>query len=201
MRHARRVGESLRLPLAVAQNSRVANAQQNGSGASSIDPDEHQSPRPVPELATGEGPSGFAASPARSSATVTDEDRNRYGVLLDRAVERGLLGPGEYQARLRELAEATSIEEMTEIVSALPAFGAGPSPATRPDVSSEAFAFGVLPTPTPTQGRRPPWALLVIVVVAIAVALVVLAVFAQHTVHNHNNGAQSAPVILSVPRL
>ena len=56
---------------------------------------ETASPQPVPDLAAGPYP-----------RAVTDEDRNRYGVLLDHAAERGLLSPAEYQVRLAELAEA-----------------------------------------------------------------------------------------------
>jgi hypothetical protein len=129
---------------------------------------------------------------------VTDDDRNRFGTLLDHAVERGLLGPGEYQVRLRELAQATSIEEMTEIVSALPAFAASPS-AVKPDAAVDPLAFATLPART--ERRNPPWALLVVVIVVVAVALVALALITAHAVHNHNRSGQSTPVVVSVPRL
>ncbi len=54
--------------------------------------------------------------------TVTDEERTRYGVLLDRAAERGLLDSAEYEVRLRQLAEATTTDQMVAIVAELPAF-------------------------------------------------------------------------------
>ena len=53
---------------------------------------------------------------------MTDEDRNRFGILLDHASERGLLTPLEYEFRLSELAEATSMDELRRIVTELPAF-------------------------------------------------------------------------------
>jgi DUF1707 SHOCT-like domain len=189
----------LRLAARVPQNLEVANVPHNGSGRPPVDSDEHQSPLPVPELFAG-SPHDLGAPPGpRSPATVTDEDRNRFGLLLDRAVERGLLAPAEYQVRLRELAEATSVEEMTEIVSALPAFGAAPSAPKRPEGVPDAFAFGTLP-PLPER-RKPPWVMLIVVVVTVAVALVVLGLFAAHAARNHSNGGQPVPVTLSVPRL
>ena len=60
---------------------------------------EMAAPRPVPDLTVGSVP-----------GEVSDEERNRYGVLLDHAAERGLLTAAEYQVRLAELADATSIE-------------------------------------------------------------------------------------------
>ncbi len=177
----------------------MANAQHNGSGGAHRDPDGLQAPSPVPELDPGEG-RDLAATPApRPGGTVTDDDRNRFGTLLDHAVERGLLGPGEYQVRLRELAQATSIEEMTEIVSALPAFAASPSPAKQHDSIVDPLASATLPART--ERRNPPWALLVVVIVVIAVALVALGLIAAHAVHNHNGSGQSTPVVVSVPRL
>jgi hypothetical protein len=189
----------LRLAARVPQNLEVANVPHNGSGRPPFDSGEHPSPLPIPELEAS-GPHDLAAAPSPPSrATVTDEDRNRFGVLLDRAVERGLLAPGEYQVRLRELAEATSVEEMTEIVSALPAFAAAASAPKRPESVPEAFAFGTLP-PLPER-RKPPWVMLIVVVVTVAVALVVLALFAAHAAHNHDSGGQPVRVTLSVPRL
>ena len=46
-----------------------------------------------------------------------------------RAAERGLLSPTEYQARLGEVAEASSVDELRRIVTELPAFG---TPSARP---------------------------------------------------------------------
>lgn len=173
----------------------MANVPPNGSRHPAVGSDQPLSPLPVPELETGEltAPSG-----PPSSVAVSDEDRNRFGVLLDHAAERGLLGPGEYQVRLRELADANSIEEMTEIVSALPAFAAT-TPAKRADATPDPLSFGALPS---TRRRRnPPWVLLAIVVAVILVAMVALAVVAAHTVDNHHAGAQSAATILGVTRL
>ncbi len=133
-------------------------------------------PRPVPSLLP--------------VTAVTDEDRNRYGLLLDRAAERGLISPYDYEARLRDLAEATSIEQMNRIVTELPAFT--PTPATparsaarrgrRPSTLSGA---GV---PTTSRDRSSPWLLLVIVVAVMIVSLVVLVIFADHAVRTHNGG-------------
>jgi DUF1707 SHOCT-like domain len=190
----------LRLAVALPQNLEVVDFPHNGSGPPHVSSEEGQAPRPVPELVADGGPGDFVAPAIPSSAPVTDEDRNRFGVLLDRAVERGLLPPAEYEVRLRELAEATSVEEMTEIVSALPAFTAAPAPAKRPgpDNAPDLLVFPTLPSP---PERKPPWVLLLVVVVTLAVALVVLALFAAHTVHTHTSGGQSAPVTLSAPRL
>jgi len=70
---------------------------------------------------------------------VSDEERTSYGLLLDRAAERGLLDPSEYEVRLRRLAEATTTAQMVAIVSELPAFIPPPTPAdhrSRSDIQS-----------------------------------------------------------------
>ena len=54
-------------------------------------------------------PRFLRASRRRPSPTRT---ATGTAALLDRAAERGLLSPYDYEARLRDLAEATSIEEM-----------------------------------------------------------------------------------------
>ena len=99
-------------------------------------------PAPVPDLPSG----------------VTDEDRNRYGVLLDHAAERGLLSPGDYQARLSEVASATSLDELKRIVTELPVFdGVGTSPAMGPGVAAAVPATSVSQAPslqTPGPGDR-----------------------------------------------
>ncbi len=41
---------------------------------------------------------------------IDDDERDRYGLLLDRAAERGLLTPREYRFRLGELAAATTVD-------------------------------------------------------------------------------------------
>ncbi len=117
-------------------------------------------PRPLPEAASG----------------VTDEDRNRYGALLDRAAERGLLTPVEYEVRLAALAEATSVDELQTIVTELPAFG-GTMTATP----------GTGRSSSPTRGN--PWLILIVVIVVLIVALVTLGLVAAHFSHTHPAGA------------
>ncbi len=180
----------------------MAGVHHNGSGRPPVDPAENPSPRAVPELPTDEGfrdPTVAPPGPPQAE-TVTDEDRSRFGVLLDHAAERGLLGPTDYEVRLRDLAEATSIEQMTAIVSELPAFTSiAGTTAEQTRTASDALAFGTMASPV--ARRRAPWALLVIVVAAVALALMVLALYTAHTVHTRTGGGQSAPVTLSVPRL
>ncbi len=158
---------------------------------------ETAAPQPVPDL---------IPDPYRSG--VTDEDRNRFGVLLDHAAERGLLSPADYQVRLAELAEAGSIEELQRIVTELPAFGATPgtpplSPRPSPQPSAQPLAVpGGQPAPeldaalwasltpaTPRRGRGNPWLILLVVVAILLVALVGLALVASHVIHTHPSGA------------
>jgi hypothetical protein len=134
---------------------------------------------------------------------VTDEERNRYGVLLDHAAERGLLAPVEYQARLAEVADATSVEELQRIVTELPAFGATVAAAPSPPGSSPwggsagarrapdpaAFDSALWANLTPARSRRDsgnPWLILAIVTAVLLVAVVVLAVVAAHVAHTHH---------------
>lgn len=150
--------------------------------------DQGNTPRPVPSLAPREA--------------VTDDDRNRYGLLLDRAAERGLIDPADYEVRLRDLADATSIEQLNRIVTELPAFTPAPAGPTRSRPRS-----GRATRTSHTAGRsgsqRPsstPWVLLAVVVLVMAVALVVLGVLAAHLAHTHPSGA--APIAaISFPRL
>ena len=120
-----------------------------------------------------------------SASEVTDEVRNRYGELLDRAAERGLLSPFEYQERLGRVAEATSEDELRVLVTELPAFGA-PVPMAERDP-----ALGVLGLPelTPTGLRGPRRRddrqrrlviVVVLMVLALAASMVVLLAFAHH---------------------
>ena len=160
---------------------------------------EMAAPQPVPDLS--------AVAPVSG---VTDEDRNRYGVLLDHAAERGLLSPAEYQVRLAELADATSVEELRHVVTELPAFGGAGAPdpsAHRDPAALPGRPSGVVPTPGPEpdaalwanrtpvaarRGRNNPWIVLVIMVAVLLVALVVLALVASHVAHAHT-GAMSGP--------
>ena len=163
-------------------------------------------PRPVPEAELGVGP------PA-----VSDEDRNRFGALLDAAAERGLLSPTEYQARLAEVAGASSVAELQRIVTELPAFGA-PSTAGGPAATSSASG-----ATTPTgRAAYPPdldailwagrtqavarrdrgnqWLVLALVVGVLLVALVALGLVAAHLVHTHG-AATSAAVVARLSSL
>jgi len=163
---------------------------------------EMSGPLPIPELTL--------ATPAPD---VTDEDRNRYGVLLDHAAERGLLSPSAYRFRLAELGEATSMEQLRRIVTELPAFERGapraavptassgptaapvgspsrsPGPATHPGTPTPEFDAALWSSLTPAssrhgQGNR--WIILVVVVVILMVAMVGLALVAAHAVHVHS---------------
>ncbi len=145
-------------------------------------------PRPVPELA--------------SSMAVSDDERNRYGVLLDHAAERGLLTPTEYRERLAQLAEAPSIEDLQRIVTELPSFNASGAPES----STSARAGQARPAPsdipdpaaldaalwanlTPASSRRPSgnhWFVLGLMVAILIVAMLVLALVAAHMAHTHH---------------
>ena len=161
---------------------------------------EMAAPQPVPDLTVE------AVSPG-----VSDEDRNRYGVLLDHAAERGLLSAGEYQARLAELAEATSIEQLQRIVTELPAFGGhvttapAATPTTpvlagatshvparpvsvpgAPGQELDAALWASLTPPAPRRGGQNPWLLLALVIVVLVVAMIGLALVGAHVIHAHN---------------
>ena len=144
-------------------------------------------------------------------AAVTDQDRNRYGLLLDKALERGLLTNGDYEVRLRDLAEATSPEEMLAIVTDLPAFTrASASSASRRRSRSVPEPDGLpLPnSPAPTVGavsshsRTGPWLILVVLVLVVVVTLVVLGLSVTH-LHRSPTGDPGplARALLSALRL
>ncbi len=161
----------------------------------STDGDEKVAPRLVPELTHG----------------VTDEDRNRYGRLLDHAAERGLLSPTEYRLRLTGVAEATSIGELQRIVTELPVFDAMSAPSTR-SAAPTGGGTGAVPVPgldaalwasltpsAPRAGRRSPWLVLVVVVAMLILALVALALVAAHYAHVHPG--QAGVAVRAVSRL
>ena len=76
---------------------------------------------PVPAGAAAAGsPAAGPALDGGQAEAISDDERNRYGLLLDRAAERGLLTPREYEVRLADLAAATSVDQMREIVTVLP---------------------------------------------------------------------------------
>ncbi len=130
---------------------------------------------------------------------MTDEDRDRYGRLLDRAAERGLLDAYDYEVRLRDLASASTIEEMNRIVTELPAFTAPPPVA---GTRARASAVGT-PKLGPGRRRSSPWLLLVVVVVVVVASLALLALYAGHLDRSHHSGMApaAAPAYrLSAPR-
>ena len=107
-----------------------------------------------PVTANGSAPADPApADRPEEPVGVTDEDRNRYGLLLDRAAERGLLSTDEYEVRLGELAEATSIDQMQQIVTELPVFTAA---GGHPPTGSRRPAAGRRPSPVMAVGEPAP---------------------------------------------
>ncbi len=127
--------------------------------------------------------------PAPAGATeVTDDERNRFGTLLDHAAERGLLSVAEYEFRLGELAVATSFDRMREIVTDLPVFtplAATTAPRSRRSGSGAAGS-------TPGGRRRSnPWVVLGMLVVVIVALLVFFLIYAEHLVHGHDPGLVS----------
>jgi hypothetical protein len=161
-----------------------------------------QDPQPIPEvvgfdglleaLAAGAGPKADPhASADEDSAevdppVVSDEDRQRYGILLDRAAERGLLGTYDYEVRLGELAAATSIDQMREIVTDLPVFNVPPATSSPGRFRSLPVGAGSLRPPTvasPVKKRAHSWVPLVVVVCALVASLVFLALYVQHLTH------------------
>jgi hypothetical protein len=162
-------------------------------------------PRPVPE-----------ADPGARTPAVTDDDRNRFGTLLDAAAERGLLSPTEYQARLGEVAEAGSVAELQRIVTELPAFGApttagsgsgsaagrsGATPATggagaaRPAPDLDAILCAGRTPPVKRRDRGNQWLVLALVVAVLLVALVALGLVAAHLVHTHGAATTAAGAV------
>jgi hypothetical protein len=149
-------------------------------------PPRPPAPLAIPDL---DGPPA-AAAVAPAADGVTDEDRTRFGLLLDRAAERGLLSTSEYQLRLGDLAEATTIDQMRQIVTELPVFNT-PVTGTVAKGSRRSTAVPALGAPSPRaggRGRSGRWVLLAIVVIAVLVSLVIFTVYAEHVVHTHGTG-------------
>ncbi len=145
-------------------------------------------PRPVPDLTAPEPP-----------LPVTDEERNRFGSLLDAAAERGLLSPGDYQARLAQVADAGSVAELQRIVTELPAFGGTVPPvasgtAARTPVDVDAVLWAGRTQAVARRGRGNQWLVLAVVVGVLLVALVALGLVAAHIAHDHSLGGAAAVV-------
>ena len=170
-----------------------------GYGDAVVPPTGPGGPGAIPELAgygdaavspprTGrpvdDGATGAAGRPGgEDGGPVTDDHRNRFGLLLDRAAESGLLTSYEYEVRLRELASATTIEEMKRIVTELPAFtGRLPTAGTAgpPGLKER------------RKRRTNAWLVLVLVVVLV-VSMVIVYLYAQHLTRLHNGGLWVPP--------
>lgn len=126
---------------------------------------------------------------------VTDEERSRYGLLLDRAAERGLLEPTDYEVRLRALARATTTEQLVEIVAELPAFTPPPSSAT-PARSRRAghSVSGRRPGGGGERRRMALWALLALLVIVAMASLVILALSVERLSKNRGSIGPPVPV-------
>jgi hypothetical protein len=172
---------------------------------------EMPAPQPIPDLTL-----------STLAPDVNDEARNRYGVLLGHAAERGLLPSAAHQFRLAELAEATSVEELQRIVTELPAFEGGaswaavpaaspgpmavpggpsrrsPGPATFPGTSTPDIDAVLWASLTPASSRKSkgnPFIILSVVLAILLVAMVGLALVAAHVVHaqpGHATGVGAA---------
>jgi hypothetical protein len=160
-------------------------------------------PRPVPELAL--------------ATAVSDDDRNRYGVLLDNVAERGLLTPAEYRQRLTLLAEAPSIEDLQRIVTEFPSFNLSAAPASSPNAPAgrprptasdipdpAALDAAMWATLTPATSRRASggqWLILGLMVVILIIAMVVLGLIAAHMAHSHHASIGTRGFLFSPIRL
>jgi hypothetical protein len=118
--------------------------------------------------------------------TPTDEDRQRYGRLLDSAYARGLIDDGEYSLRLTELVEADSTERMNQIVELMPS-------------SLDAVDLARLAAPktaTNLVAKRRRTALIAIAFMFLI--LIVLGVLLAISVHDHQNGLGALVGILGI---
>jgi hypothetical protein len=174
-------------------------------------PSDHD-PRPLPEFGGLDDVtrtlSGFAGSTNGEERhgiddPVTDDDRTRYGVLLDHAAERGLLTVAEYEVRLGELAEATSIDEMRRIVTELPAF-APPAPASTPARSrrtAPVLASDAMLMTAGTRRRNSSWVVLALVVAVVVALLIAFTIYAEHLAKSHTAAPASTAAVVSALRL
>ncbi len=156
-------------------------------------------PAPMTAPAPMAAPAALMDSPqvgtVAPAGSVTDEERTSYGVLLDRAAERGLLDSSEYEVRLRQLAEATTTSQMVAIVSELPAF----TPPARPPVphqSRSAIQSASRTAAGDGQRRRLIIWVLMGVLVALALAsLVVLALSVGRLSRSRNSMPPPPPAV------
>jgi hypothetical protein len=208
-----RWGRWLRPGLAVTHNSEVSDDASDGRPWP-IDParlpSDHD-PRPFPELGGLDDVtrtlSGFAGSTngeARHGIDdpVTDDDRTRYGVLLDHAAERGLLTVAEYEVRIGELAEATTIDEMRRIVTELPAF-TPMAPTSTPSRSRSRRAAPVLAPDallmtTGTRRRNSSWVVLALVVAVMVALLIAFTIYAEHLSKSHTAAPTAVAAVRTV---
>jgi hypothetical protein len=133
---------------------------------------------------------------APEDEVITDEVRTRYGLLLDRAAERGLLEPPDYEVRLRALAEATTTEQMVDIVAELPAFTPPPNRASQAR-SRRAGRSVSGPRPgraEPERRRMALLALLVLLVIVAMASLVILALSVERLSRHHGSIGPPVPV-------
>lgn len=149
------------------------------------------------EVAGPTGPTGPSGA-----APVGDDDRHRFGLLLDHAAERGLLGARDYEVRLAELAAADSLEEMRRIVTDLPVFTAMPATPGRASARRSAPVGGAAePTLGADRHRTGPWVMVGMVVAVMVAALIVLSIVAGHLVRTHDAGVPAPGVLRSVSAL
>jgi hypothetical protein len=116
----------------------------------------------------------------------TDDDRQRYGRLLDGAYSRGLIDDLEYSKRLEELVEADSTESMDKIVE-VTAPGLDPVDLARLTAPKRA---------TNLVTRRRQTAL--IAIAFLFLMLIILGVVLAIAVHNHQGGLGALTGILGI---
>jgi hypothetical protein len=121
-----------------------------------------------------------------SAETPTDDDRQRYGRLLDSAYSRRLIDDSEYSRRLEELVEADSIERMDQIVGVIP---------TGLDPVDMARLTGPRKQPNPAAKRRQT---AIIAIVFLFLMLIILGVLLAVSVHNHQSGLGALTAVLGV---
>jgi hypothetical protein len=128
-----------------------------------------------------------------------DDDRQRYGRLLDSARMRGLIDDEEYSRRLTELGEASTEAEMREMVARLPAMRAGAgADATAPASGLDPVDLArLMKRSGRDQGQNRRWAALVAIALMFLV-LIVLGIVLAMSVHSRSgDGAPFAGYLSS----